>query len=397
MSKFPGNYNYTPRQQPAAPPLPPRPAPTSGNPYIQSANPYGPPQGGSNPYLNRNYHQAPPQPQSQVHPPAYGPQSTPAPYTPNTTPYPQPLHHQTHVVQASANVPSIPANVAWLRGCHADVNNVKKFLKEAYGFEDTPQTMVTLTDEPHLRNHQYLSPTRKNIEAAMNWLVQGAQPGDSLFLHYSGQQEDEDGDEDDGYDETILPLDFKSAGQITDDEMHAVLVKPLPEGVRLTCIFDSCHSGTALDLPIIYMPDGSVKRRKTKAERAKSDALGVGMQVLTGNKIGALMGAFKMAKNLASAKGDERHMQRVEQEKTSRAQVIMFSGCKDSQTSADAHIDGSATGAMSWALLKSLRANPGQSYTQVLQSTRDLLRAKYSQIPQLSSGHMLDMNAMLLL
>ncbi|ORZ39357.1 caspase domain-domain-containing protein [Catenaria anguillulae PL171] len=372
-------------------------------PY-QSASPYGQPQGGM-------YGQPPQQPG------AYGPQSTPAPYTPNTTPYPAPLQHQTHMMPPTANVPSIPTNVAWvngfpriqggtkkalliginyvgqrgeLRGCHADVNNVKKFLMECYGFQETPQTMVTLTDEPHLRNHQYLSPTRKNILAAMNWLVQGAKPGDSLFVHFSGH----------GMFAiflTILPLDFERAGQITDDELHAVLTKNLPEGVRLTCIFDSCHSGTALDLPIVYMPDGSVKQRKTKADRVKKDALNIGKDLfLKKNKAGALMGAFNLAKNLATGQDDKKAAQ-VEQDKMSKAQVIMFSGCKDSQTSADAHIQGSATGAMSWALLKSLRANPGQSYTQVLQSTRDLLRAQYSQIPQLSSGHPLDMNAMLLL
>ena len=51
----------------------------------------------------------------------------------------------------------------------------------------------------------------------MNWLVRGAQPNDSLFFHYSGhgsQQQDSDGDEVDGTDETICPVDYKDAGQI---------------------------------------------------------------------------------------------------------------------------------------------------------------------------------------
>jgi hypothetical protein len=54
----------------------------------------------------------------------------------------------------------------------------------------------------------------------MRWLVQGAQPNDSLFFHFSGhggQTEDLDGDEDDGLDETIYPVDFKQAGMIVDD------------------------------------------------------------------------------------------------------------------------------------------------------------------------------------
>lgn len=35
---------------------------------------------------------------------------------------------------------------------------------------------------------------------------------------HGGQTQDLDGDEDDGYDEVIYPLDFKTAGHITDDD-----------------------------------------------------------------------------------------------------------------------------------------------------------------------------------
>ena len=73
--------------------------------------------------------------------------------------------------------------------------------------------------------------------------MSGAQPNDSLFLHYSGhggQAKDHDSDEVDGYDETILPVDYKSAGQIVDDEMNAMLVQQLPRGVRY--VNESCTS-----------------------------------------------------------------------------------------------------------------------------------------------------------
>ena len=35
---------------------------------------------------------------------------------------------------------------------------------------------------------------------------------------HGGQTKDLDGDEDDGYDEVIYPLDFKQAGHIVDDD-----------------------------------------------------------------------------------------------------------------------------------------------------------------------------------
>ena len=87
---------------------------------------------------------------------------------------------------------------------------------------------------------------------ALYWLVQGCQPGDSLVFHYSGhgsQQRNYTGDEVDGYDETLCPLDFKTQGMIVDDEINATIVRPLPRGVRLHAFIDACHSGTVLDLP----------------------------------------------------------------------------------------------------------------------------------------------------
>lgn len=49
-------------------------------------------------------------------------------------------------------------------------------------------------------------------------------------------------------DETILPTDYKLAGQIVDDELNAMLVRPLMPGATLHVVIDACHSGTAMDL-----------------------------------------------------------------------------------------------------------------------------------------------------
>lgn len=89
---------------------------------------------------------------------------------------------------------------------------------------------------------------------ALYWLVQGCQPGDSLLFHYSGhgsRQRNYNGDEVDGYDETLCPLDFETQGMIVDDEINATIVRPLPPGVKLHAIIDACHSGTVLDLPFL--------------------------------------------------------------------------------------------------------------------------------------------------
>lgn len=58
----------------------------------------------------------------------------------------------------------------------------------------------------------FWQPTRANIIRELEWLMYLAQSGDSLFFLFSGhggQQEDQNGDEEDGMDETILPVDYR--------------------------------------------------------------------------------------------------------------------------------------------------------------------------------------------
>lgn len=42
---------------------------------------------------------------------------------------------------------------------------------------------------------------------------------------------------------------------------------------------------------------------------------------------------------------------------------------------------------MSWAFISAIKANPKQSYVELLNSVRDVLQTKYTQKPQLSSSH----------
>ncbi|WOO76542.1 Metacaspase-1 [Vanrija pseudolonga] len=274
-----------------------------------------------------------------------------------------------------------------LRGCINDVQNVKRFLQSKYGYRD--EDMVILTDDT--RNPRQM-PTKQNMIQAMHWLVQGAQPNDSLFFHYSGhggQTEDLDGDEDDGMDEVIYPVDFKQAGHIVDDEMHAIMVRPLPPGCRLTAIFDSCHSATALDLPYVYSTEGKIKEPNLLAEAGKG-VLGAGMSYLKGDIGGMLSGIMGAGKQMMGGNSNATNI--TKQTRTAPGDVVMWSGCKDSQTSADTQEAGQATGAMSYAFIAALNKNPQQSYLQLLRSIREELAGKYQQKPQLSSSHPMDVN-----
>jgi hypothetical protein len=273
-----------------------------------------------------------------------------------------------------------------LRGCINDVQNVSAFLVERYGYKR--EDMVLLTDD---QSNPVMHPTRSNIIRALHWLVKDAQPNDSLFLHYSGhggQVEDEDGDEDDGYDECIYPVDHKDAGHIVDDELHHIVVRPLKPGVRLTAIFDSCHSATCLDLPYVYSTKGVLKEPNL-AKEAGEGLLSAFSAYASGNMAGVASSVFGFAKS--AYQGNDAYNKTMET-RTSPADVIMWSGSKDDQTSADATINAAATGAMSWAFISAIKANPNQSYVELLNSIRDVLESKYTQKPQLSCSHPLDTN-----
>ena len=77
------------------------------------------------------------------------------------------------------------------------------------------------------------------------------------------------GDEEDGYDETLIPVDFQQNGQIRDDDLLRILVKPTPAGVTMTCLMDCCHSGTVLDLPYRFTADGDRMVRNNKIDFEK--------------------------------------------------------------------------------------------------------------------------------
>jgi hypothetical protein len=280
-----------------------------------------------------------------------------------------------------------------LRGCINDVQNIKQFISSRYGFPVHPNHMVVLTDDQRDPNYR---PTKQNIINAMGWLVGGARAGDSLFLHFSGhggQVRDQDRDETDGMDDVIYPVDHQQTGPLIDDKMHEMLVRYLPPGVRMTVIFDCCHSGTGLDLPYTYNHDGSLKQYNPGKE-FMSTLASAGKSFLMRNQVSAAMqlvqGIGTLLGGNSGAKQAQAHTERT---RTTHAEVVMFSGCKDSQTSADTFIGGvGSTGAMSYAFIKALTQQPQQSYLSLLSSVRAILQREYSQKPQLSSGHPMDMN-----
>mmetsp|Transcript_13984 Transcript_13984/g.22166 ORF Transcript_13984/g.22166 Transcript_13984/m.22166 type:complete len:366 (+) Transcript_13984:57-1154(+) len=138
-------------------------------------------------------------------------------------------------------------SAAPLQGCHQDVRNMSAWLlSQNFGVSNT-RTLLD-SDEAGV----WGNPTHENIKLGLQWLAKDAKKGDSLFFHFSGHGtsvRDDNDDEIDALDEAIVPVDFRTSGVIVDDLILEHLVLQLPEGVKLTCLFDCCHSGSIVDLP----------------------------------------------------------------------------------------------------------------------------------------------------
>ncbi|KAI0365757.1 hypothetical protein BV20DRAFT_1056153 [Pilatotrama ljubarskyi] len=140
-----------------------------------------------------------------------------------------------------------------LQCAHRDARAWCNLLKETYKYR--AEDITLMLDEEGW--DPALLPTKKNILVQIARLVHGLKSGDRIVFFYaghSGQLPSDSVNEEDGFDECLQPAHHdswssgKSAEIILDNDLRRYLVDPLPEGASLTAVFDSCHSGTLLDL-----------------------------------------------------------------------------------------------------------------------------------------------------
>ncbi len=128
---------------------------------------------------------------------------------------------------------------AQLRGAVHDAEQMADLLEHRFGF---PHRDLCL-----LKNSEA---TRERLTAEMEALVARAQPTDTTVFHWSGhgsQVVDLEGDEPDGLDETLVPVDGRLLHQepadLRDDEIRSWLARLESHGSAVTLIVDCCHSG----------------------------------------------------------------------------------------------------------------------------------------------------------
>lgn len=225
-----------------------------------------------------------------------------------------------------------------LTGCIDDTTRMKDLLS-SYGFNDF-NILTDLTTN---------KPTKVNILNELKNLIVNAKSGDLLFFYYSGHGSytlDSNNEETDGRDEMLVSSDLQG---VIDDELKAVIHTHLRRDITIIGMFDACHSGTMLDLKYNYLDSNNYDKYS-------------------------------------------------ENDKVSECQgnVIMISGCMDSQTSAEALIENKTQGALTWSFIDCLNKTPNCSWRELLRNMRDLLKnTGLSQIPQLSTDSFYDIDSKL--
>jgi uncharacterized caspase-like protein len=239
-----------------------------------------------------------------------------------------------------------------LRGCVNDVELVAGVLRDLYDVPD--ESLTLLTDA---------KATKAAMQEAIAGLVDGAVPGDVLYLHYSGHGSnvpDTSGDESDGRDEILCPHDLDWDDPLTDDWLRATFDR-LDPAASLTVVMDCCHSGTntrePLPPPGLAQPEVVERFLPNPGDEERG---------------GAHTGTPRRSRRRRD--GDVHEVDIVE---------TLVSGCRDTQTSADARIGSSYNGAFTYYLVRALRESPTSSYRDVHRRTLTGLRGLYPQVPQL--------------
>ena len=165
------------------------------------------------------------------------------------------------------------ASIAWAQTNRALLVSISRYPDES-GWEEIHAANDVLLVRSLLGNCGYrdkdiatladAQATKQNIIRSLQNLYDATQPGDHVHLHFSchGQQMmDDNGDEEDGLDEALIPYDalfwylpgeYEGENHLRDDELgewiRRLRRKAGGQG-HITVVLDACHSGTGNRLP----------------------------------------------------------------------------------------------------------------------------------------------------
>lgn len=262
-----------------------------------------------------------------------------------------------------------------LNGCVNDVMHVRSVLVNN-GWD--PTNIRLLCDQ---------RATRQEIYRRLEWLTNVAHNGDTVFIQFSThgtQIVDRDGDELNDYmDECLCSYDFvnlwnggatkyedasyykgilgtEPRALICDDDI-AIMLKKFDNDIDIVMLVDACHSGTVSRNP---------SSNRYRFVRPPIDIAARAMDRVVETR------RFGLRKNKQLVgDGDIKYIEQNH---------VLLSGCRDNQTSADAFIDNTPQGAMTWAFIRSIKSNPKASFVEIHASIVNMLSINsFNQVPQL--------------
>lgn len=204
--------------------------------------------------------------------------------------------------------------------------------------------------------------TKTGIIDAFKKITRDAESGDILVIHYSGHGQqlwDKNGDELDGRDESIVPIDapakyikgvYEGERHLSDDELEVLVgelrVKLGSKG-SLTLIFDACHSGTA--------------------------TRGTGSGMAPGRGTTEFMGPAEALKPTVKEEGTYNFRTNTRGNSTpDLAPMVLFSGAGAAQLNYETQDEqGNFVGSLSYALSKTLlNCRAGATYKEIFDQVK---------------------------
>ncbi|MCC6457497.1 MAG: caspase family protein [Caldilineaceae bacterium] len=249
-----------------------------------------------------------------------------------------------------------------LGGCVRDIRHVETYLTDPARLNLPHDHLLMLTSSdnrgaaPPEPAEQW--PTYENIVAKFKELTAKAEPGDQLYIHYSGHGGRAttlypDLKSETGVDEALVPLDIGSpqSRYLRDVELYYLIQEMMKKQLRVTVVFDCCHSGGST-----RGRGGAVKRGISTVDTTvrPGESLVASPAELaaawTGDPAGRTRGAKSASGWLLEPKG-----------------YTFFAACRASESSFEYPFNGrESNGALTYWMLDTLRqAGPNFTYKMV--------------------------------
>ncbi|HKY44141.1 MAG TPA: caspase family protein [Pyrinomonadaceae bacterium] len=262
-----------------------------------------------------------------------------------------------------------------LGGCVRDISHIERMLR-TLGLKDdsivkllAPVTGETPSDAQR--------PTYENMVKAFTEITEKANPGDQLYIHYSGH-----GGRtptlfpklkgDNGLDESLVPTNIGDPGTryLRDVEMLHLLRTMSDKGLVVTMVLDSCHSGGATrgmgGAAVRGIPSVDTTKRPTDSRVATNDEL-------SRTWLGITAGNTRSVNTLSGWMPDLKG-------------VVLLAACRANELANEFAFEGNErNGALTYWLLDALKQNgPGFTYRMLYNQIRPKIHAKFvSQTAQL--------------